>query len=169
MTRFAARFALVASCALMTAAPASAQFWQCVTFARSVSGIQLRGNANTWWGQAAGRYERGHAPRVGAVLAFEATRRMRVGHVATVTKVVSDRIIKVTHANWSHGQVDRDVTVEDASAAGDWSKVKVWFAPLHDLGTHAYPVYGFIYGGKVAKAALEDVAAAARADDQPAS
>ena len=81
---FAARFALVVSCGLMTATPASAQFWQCAPYAREVSGIQIRGNANTWWGQAAGRYERGHAPKVGAVLSFESTRRMRVGHVAMV-------------------------------------------------------------------------------------
>ena len=40
----AARFALVVSCGLMTATPAAAQFWQCVTFARSVSGIEIRGN-----------------------------------------------------------------------------------------------------------------------------
>ena len=45
---------------------------------------------------------------------------MRVGHVATVSRIISDRIIKVTHANWSiigghRGQVERDVTVVDAS------------------------------------------------------
>jgi len=80
-----ARFALVVSCALMTATPAMAQFWQCAPYARMISGIEIRGNANTWWGQAAGRYARGHAPKVGAVLAFASTSHMRLGHVAMVS------------------------------------------------------------------------------------
>ena len=142
----AARFALVVSCGLMTAAPASAQFWQCVTFARSVSGIQIRGNANTWWGQAEGRYERGHTPKVGAVLAFQPTSRMRVGHVAMVSRIVGDREVLLTHANWSRpGRIETDVRAVDVSAAGDWSMVKVWYAPQGDLGTSSYPTNGFIY------------------------
>ena len=80
----AARVALVISCIVATAAPASARFWQCAPYAREVSGIDIHGNANTWWSQAEGHYERGSTPRVGAVLAFRATSRMRVGHVATV-------------------------------------------------------------------------------------
>jgi surface antigen len=147
---FAARFALVFSCAFMTAAPAAAQFWQCAPFARSVSGIQIRGNANTWWGQAAGRYERGHAPRIGAVLAFEATHRMRVGHVAMVSKVISEREVLLTHANWSRpGRVETDVRAVDVSAAGDWSQVKVWYGPQGGLGTSSYPTRGFIYGDHI--------------------
>ena len=130
----------------MTAAPASAQYWQCVTFARAASGIQIRGNANTWWGQAAGRYERGHAPKVGAVLAFEATHRMRVGHVAMVQEVVSDREVLLTHANWSRpGQVERGVRAIDVSPAGDWTQVRVQFRG--SMGTSAYPTRGFIYAG----------------------
>ena len=146
---WAVRFALVWSCALVTATPAAAQFWQCAPYAREVSGIQIRGNANTWWGQASGRYERGHQPKPGAVLAFEATRRMRVGHVAMVSKVVNDREVLLTHANWSRpGRVETDVRAVDVSAAGDWSMVKVWYGPQHGLGTSAYPTNGFIYSGK---------------------
>ncbi|MBC3943395.1 CHAP domain-containing protein [Sphingomonas albertensis] len=144
----AARFALVVSCGLMTATPAAAQFWQCVTFARSVSGIEIRGNANTWWDQAAGRYERGHSPKAGSVLAFSPTSRMRVGHVAMVSKVVSDREVLLTHANWSRpGAVETNVRAIDVSDAGDWSKVKVWYGPQGDLGTSVYPTKGFIYSG----------------------
>ena len=52
---------------------------------------------------------------------------MRVGHVAMVSRIVSDREIKVTHANWSvineaRGQVERDVTVVDTSAAAIGAK-----------------------------------------------
>ena len=143
-----ARFALVATCVLSLAGPAAAQFWQCAPYARQVSGIDIRGNADTWWGQAAGRYERGHSPRVGAVLAFAASRRMRVGHVATVSKVVSDREVLLTHANWSRpGRIETDVRAVDVSAAGDWSLVKVWYAPQAGLGTSAYATRGFIYAG----------------------
>ncbi|WP_419827115.1 CHAP domain-containing protein [Sphingomonas sp.] len=125
------------------------QFWQCATFARMFSGLQLFGAAAGWWSQAVGRYTRGGAPAVGAVMVFKAIGSMRSGHVATVSQVVSDRIVKVTHANWSvRGQIERDVEVMDTSAQGDWSSVRVWFRGLHDLGQRNYPVYGFIYGGK---------------------
>ena len=128
----------------MTSAPASAQFWQCVTYARSISGIQIRGNANTWWGQAAGRYARGHTPKVGAVLAFEATRKMRVGHVATVSEVVSDREVLLDHANWTRrGGVEHGARAIDVSAAGDWSEVRVQYGRA--MGTSSYPTKGFIY------------------------
>ena len=136
---------------LAVAVPASAQEWQCVTFARQFSGIQLFGNAATWWHQAVGQYEQGFVPRVGGVMVFKPFARMRVGHVATVSEIVSPREIKVTHANWSpldghRGQIEENVTVLDTSAAGDWSRVRVWYAPLGDVGTTDYPIYGFIYG-----------------------
>ena len=147
-----ARFALVFSCILAMAgltAPASAAFLQCAPYARQISGIDIRGNADTWWGQAAGRYQRGHAPKVGAVLAFAATHRMRVGHVAMVSKVVSDREVLLTHANWSRpGRVETDVRAIDVSPNGDWTMVKVWYAPQGSLGTSAYPTRGFIYSGR---------------------
>ena len=45
-------------------------YWQCVPFARLMSGIQIFGDAHTWWQQAAGRYQTGFTPkgRGGAVL-----------------------------------------------------------------------------------------------------
>lgn len=149
---FAARFALVATCVLATVTPASARFWQCAPYAREISGVNLFGNANTWWGQAAGRYERGKAPKRGAVLAFASTRRMRLGHVATVSKVLNDREVLLNHANWSRrGGVEHDVRAIDVSAAGDWSEVKVWYGPQGGLGTSAYPTQGFIYGSGAAR------------------
>ena len=106
----AARFALVVSCGLMMATPAMAQFLQCAPYAREISGVEIFGNAHTWWSQAAGKYERGHAPKEGAVLSFAATSKMRFGHVAMVSKVVSDREVLLTHANWSQrGGIERDV------------------------------------------------------------
>jgi surface antigen len=145
--RFFCAIAVVGSL-LATSFPAAAL--QCVPFARDSSGIELYGNAKTWWGQAAGRYDRGATPKVGAVMAFKPTRRMRIGHVATVSQIVSDREVLISHSNWSlingrRGQIERNVRVIDVSDAGDWSQVKVWYAPLRDLGTSTYPLYGFIY------------------------
>lgn len=129
---------------------AAASYLQCVPFARAESGVEIRGNAETWWDQAAGEYERGDEPREGAVMAFAGTRGMPMGHVAVVKKVVGDREILIDHANWSpingrRGQIERDVRVVDVSNSGDWSKVRVWYAPIGDLGLRPNPVQGFIY------------------------
>lgn len=136
---------------LLVGTPAAAQgYLQCVPFARAESGIDIRGNAKTWWAQAASDYARGKEPREGAVMAFAGTRGMPMGHVAVVKKVVSDREIRIDHANWSpingrRGQIERNVRVVDVSDAGDWSMVRVWYAPIGDLGLRANPVQGFIY------------------------
>ncbi len=128
------------------AVPAIAGTLQCAPFARQASGIDIHGNANTWWGQAEGRYDRGHEPRVGAVLAFAASRSMPVGHVAMVSKVVSGREVLLTHANWSYrGGIERDVRAIDVSANNDWTDVKVWYGPIRDLGLRSNPARGFIY------------------------
>jgi surface antigen len=132
--------------------PVPRAHWECVPFARELSGIQIYGNALTWWDQAEGRYKRGDQPRVGAVLAFIPHGAMQLGHVATVSAIVDDRTIRVTHANWStingtRGQVERGVEVRDVSEAGDWSAVRVWFAPSDALGSTAWPTHGFIYPG----------------------
>jgi len=125
-------------------------YWQCVPFARLVSGIQIFGDAWTWWSQAAGKYQTGFVPKAGAVLCFRPTGRMRLGHVAVVSQVLTDRVIQISHANWSlidgdRGHVESNVTVVDVSASGDWSQVKVWNDPTHNLGATVYPTYGFIY------------------------
>lgn len=166
----AARFALVFSCVMMSAPmlamPASAQFWQCAPYARTVSGIDIHGNANTWWSQAAGRYQRGNAPKIGAVLSFQSSGHMRLGHVAMVSSVVSDREVLLTHANWSRrGGIEHGVRAVDVSAKGDWSLVKVWYAGSGDLGTTAYAANGFIYSNGAPKGdTLPPVVMAARDD-----
>lgn len=126
--------------------------WQCAQFARLFSGIQIFGDAYTWWRQSVGKYERGSTPEVGAVLVFKPHGGMKLGHVAVVSQVVTDSAIQVTHANWSRiegsrGQVEKDVTVVDVSPAHDWSEVKVWNNPTHDMGTTIYPTFGFVYKG----------------------
>lgn len=123
---------------------------QCVPFARDESGVQIFGDAHTWWGQAEGRYQRGKLPVRGAVMAFRPHGSSRLGHVAVVAKIVNSREVLLNHANWSpingrRGQIERGVRAVDVSDNNDWSKVRVWYAPIHDLGTSQFPLYGFIY------------------------
>ncbi len=125
-------------------------YWQCAAFARVFSGIQIFGDAWTWWQKATGHYLKGDTPKSGAVLVFRPQGAMRLGHVAVVSQVLTDRIIQVTHANWSlidgeRGKIEQNVTVVDVSPAGDWTQVKVWYDPLRDLGTTTYSTYGFVY------------------------
>ena len=131
-------------------------YWQCVPFARLISGIQIFGDAWTWWNQASSKNATGCQPRAGAVLCFKPTQRMRLGHVAVVSQVLTDRVVQITHANWSpiegsRGKVEKDVTVIDVSAGGDWSQVKVWYDPNRDLGGSTYSTHGFIYQDTTAR------------------
>lgn len=136
--------------ALALLIPAQAMALQCAPFARQISGVEIFGNAKTWWYQAEGRYARGDEPKLGAVMTFKPTRSMPMGHVAMVSKIVSDREVLIDHSNWStidgrRGHVERGARVIDVSANGDWSEVRVWYAPVKGLGTSSYPLYGFIY------------------------
>lgn len=119
-----------------------ARVW-CVPFARTASGIEIRGNARTWWAKAERGYERGHAPRVGAVMAFKPTRRIPLGHVAVVSKVLSPREVLVDQANWHRNQVSLGMAVKDVSSKNDWSAVRVESRP--DQFGAIYPVQGFIW------------------------
>ncbi len=118
---------------------------QCVPFARENSGIELIGNAANWWDNAAGIYERGSRPEVGSVLNFRSTRRMRLGHVAVVTRVIDGREVEIDHANWAFpGGVSRSINVIDVSPANDWSAVRVALGQTSVFGS-VYPTFGFIY------------------------
>ncbi|MBY0518890.1 MAG: CHAP domain-containing protein [Sphingomonas sp.] len=145
--------ALIAT--LMAGAPARASLLdyvgECVPFARAASGIRIFGDAWTWWDQAEGQYRRGYEPRVGAVIVFARSARLSRGHVAVVSRIVDDRVVMITHANWSRqggerGHVEQDVTVTDVSPAGDWSEARVWYRDSDGLGSTAYTISGFIYG-----------------------
>ena len=143
--------AIIASL-LLVAAPASAlnEGLQCVPYARALSGVTIFGDAHTWWGQAAGKYGRGNQPEVGAVLAFPPHGNMRLGHVAAVRRIIDDRTILISHANWStiggvRGHIEQDVRAVDVSEDGDWSAVRVWYTPNAALGSTQWPAHGFIY------------------------
>lgn len=131
-------------------------YLQCVPYARQVTGIEIYGDAHTWWSQAEGRYARGFKPKVGAVMAFRPSGNSTLGHVAAVSRLVDSRTVLVRHANWSpingrRGQIEDNVQVVDVSEANDWSAVRVWYAPLQALGGSVRPVQGFIYPAKPKK------------------
>lgn len=115
----------------------------CVPFARNASGIEIRGDAHSWWSNAKGVYARGKTPQPGAVMAFAPTRGMKLGHVAVVSEIVSDREVRIDHANWERNKVSLGMSVIDISAKGDWSSVRV----ESTAGAYGkpYPVNGFIY------------------------
>ncbi|MBD9528749.1 CHAP domain-containing protein [Paracoccus sp. PAR01] len=123
----------------------------CVPFARTVSGIDISGNAKDWWGKAKGHYNRGVTPVPASVLSFKATRKNPNGHVAVVSKVINQRQILISHANWNRNKVSIDMTAVDVSPKNDWSMVRVESMP-GQLGS-TYPVNGFIYpaGTKTAR------------------
>jgi surface antigen len=119
---------------------------QCVPFAREESGIQIYGDANTWWSQAAGRYPRSSSPAVGSVMVMRAYSDPGHGHVAVVTQLVSSRVILVNHANWlNHGEISVNVPVADVSPNNDWSEVRVWYIPNRGWGARTYQAHGFIH------------------------
>ena len=122
---------------------------QCVPYARQVSGIQIRGDAHSWWDQAAPG-KRGPAPKPGAVLVLARTGKMTSGHVAVVKDVLGPRLINVTHSNWGNDRESRRVLyhsmrVEDISANNDWTRVRFWNAEKNCFG-FPYAARGFIYG-----------------------
>lgn len=145
---------------------------QCVTYAREISGIGLKGDAWTWWVSAAGQYERGQKPRAGSVIVFKKHGSMRHGHVAVVTGIVNSRKVLVDHANWApqrghgRGQVTTHVVMMDVSPHNDWTKVRVWHDAASEMGQRVYPTFGFIYA-KGARPKAEDVRQAAAPAAEP--
>jgi hypothetical protein len=122
---------------------------ECVPYARLVSGIEIYGDAWTWWTGSRGRYAQGQAPQLLAVLVLSRTDRLRRGHVAVVTDIVSAREIRVSHANWgwdrrTRHRVLENMPVIDVSSDNSWRAVRFWNDESGTFG-RVYPAYGFIY------------------------
>lgn len=117
----------------------------CVAYARQVTGIDIRGDAWTWWDAAKGRYARNQRPALGAILVFKGAGWSK-GHVAVVTRVIDDRLVVASHANWlNDGLVHENTPIRDVSRRGDWSAVRVWYTPGRVWGASPYATYGFIH------------------------
>ena len=121
---------------------------QCVPYARSRSQIALRGDAYTWWDQAAGRYARNTAPSQGSVMVLYGYAGPNRAHVAVVREVVGARDIRVDHANWlDDGAIYENDPVRDVSADNDWTEVRVYNLRAGAWGSRVYSVQGFIGPG----------------------
>lgn len=121
---------------------------QCVPYARNRSGVALYGDANTWWAKAEGHYARGAAPLLGSVMVLTGYSPDGRSHLAVVSALVSEREIRVDHANWlNDGNIYVDDPVVDVSANNDWSQIRVWNARTRAWGARVYLVEGFIGPG----------------------
>ncbi len=138
----------VAPATVLRPYPTTDKFLQCVPFARTVSGIDLHGDAWTWWRQAAGHYARGNQPEIGAVLSMPRSSRLGLGHVAVVAAVKGPREVLLTHANWGSIPATRGVIHErmpafDVSPNNDWTQIRLW--NIKGIPGGVYPADGFIY------------------------
>ncbi len=116
----------------------------CVEYARSLSGLAIFGDAKYWWARAKNLYDRASHPVEEAVMVFTGTSKLKRGHVAVVSEIVSPREIRVEQANWMNkGEIDHGTPILDVSAKNDWSKVRVWDVPSQQFGS-VYAVSGFI-------------------------
>jgi surface antigen len=112
------------------------------------SGLAVFGDAKTWWAQAKNLYARVSHPVEEAVMVFSGSKRLKRGHVAVVTEIVSQREIIVDQANWQNkGEIDHATPVLDVSKANDWSQVRVWDIPSGTFGSRVYRISGFIAKG----------------------
>lgn len=160
---------ILAVAALLLAMPNEANATlQCVTYAREVTGLNLKGDAWKWWEAAQGVYERGNAPKVGSVLVFKRQGKMSHGHVSVVRGTAGSRVVLVDHANWApfrsagRGKVTKAVPVMDVSPNNDWSQVRVWYQPSREYGSRVYKTQGFVSrpGSNVVSASLRTEAPA---------
>lgn len=118
---------------------------QCVPYARDHSGVKIYGDASNWWDKAAGIYGRGNEPALGSILVLTGYAGPHRSHVAVVTSMVSDREIRVDHANWlNDGAVFTGDPVVDVSPDNDWSQVRVFNERTGSWGVRTYLVQGFI-------------------------
>jgi surface antigen len=123
---------------------------QCVPYARKISGLNIHGNADTWWYQAPKKgYAQGKKPQPGAVLVLKKGRKLKYGHLAVVKEILSDREIEVAHANWGSDRKTRSfiyerMRVKDVSPNNDWSLLTFWNKYIDSYGL-PYKNHGFIY------------------------
>jgi hypothetical protein len=118
---------------------------ECVPYARARSGVELFGDAGSWWVKAEGRYTRSRTPQLGAVMVLTGYAGPGRGHVGVVSRVASAREIRLDHANWlADGAIYLNDPVVDVSPDNDWSEVRVWNARARSWGTRTYVVEGFI-------------------------
>src|SRR5690606_35042817 len=89
---------------------------------------------------------RSSSPAAGSVLVIRGFNNPGRGHVAVVREIVSERVIRVDHANWlNDGEISVGVPVMDVSPDNDWSEIRVWHIPGGHWGGRVYEAEGFIH------------------------
>ena len=120
----------------------------CAEYVRRQKGLPVFGDAKYWWDKARDLYDRVAQPVSDSVMVFATSLRLKRGHVAMVTDIVSPREIRVDQANWqNHGEIDHSTPVLDVGPANDWSLVRVWDTRSRQFGAHVYAISGFIAKG----------------------
>ncbi|MGH6878488.1 MAG: CHAP domain-containing protein [Rhizomicrobium sp.] len=118
---------------------------ECVPYARARSGVQLFGDAGSWWANAEGRYARGPIPLLGSVIVLTGYAGPGRGHLGVVSGLLSAREIRLDHANWlGDGAIYLGDPVVDVSPDNDWSEVRVWNPRQRSWGLRTYLVEGFV-------------------------
>ena len=123
---------------------------QCVPYARALTGVEIRGDAHTWWGQAEGRYRARRPAKGWRGDGLCPAWQYAAGPCRGGAAIRRQAHVLISHANWStidggRGHIEDDVRVVDATEANDWSRVRVWYTPNAALGTTEWPLHGFIY------------------------
>jgi len=122
---------------------------QCVPYARNHSGVNIFGDAYTWWDKSDGLYAHETRPIPGSVMMLTGYAGPNRAHLAVVRAKVSAREIRIDHANWfNDGAVYTDDPVMDVSPDNDWSEVRIWNIRSQSWGTRTYLVRGFIGPGR---------------------
>ncbi len=128
----------------------------CAEYARIRSGLPVFGDAKYWWDRARNLFDRVAEPVTESVMVFSASKRLKRGHVAVVTHIVSAREIRVDQANWMNkGEIDHSTPVLDVSPNNDWSQVRVWNVPSKQFGARVYKISGFIVKAPLRQASRE--------------
>ena len=125
----------------------------CVSYARAVSGVQIKGDAWIWWDQVDGVYGKGGEPRSDDVLVLGQSERLSAGHVSVVVAVRNSREITVSHTNWDNNgktrrQIYRVQSVIDVSSDNDWTAMRFWNPDTNAYGG-IYEADGFVYSTNV--------------------
>jgi surface antigen len=148
--------AVLSACAepaRITGKPSGYADLECVSYARQLTGVQIQGDAWTWWHSAAGRYARSNKPTPMSVLVLRRTHQLPGGHVAVVRSVVGAREIRVDHANWddrrTRGRIYENMSVIDVSPRNDWTSLRFWNGAGYGK---VYAAHGFIHNRSVAQA-----------------
>jgi hypothetical protein len=123
---------------------------ECVPYARARSGVELFGDAGSWWARADGKYAKEQTPLLGSVMVLTGYAGPGRGHVGVVSDLVSSREIRLDHANWlGDGAIYLYDPVVDVSPDNRWTEVRVWNPRSRSWGTRTYLVEGFIGPARV--------------------